>query len=163
VPRARSPLGVFHGRPHSTSRQPARLSDLFFFWKAVSLITLCREGPYWPEGRHRARERLSDRGPPQPRPRALGSRRYSEGLGLSVVGGANRGETLPRAGAAPRGGGGFPVGWPAAASPDWDRAGERRRVVLQEAKRPRAIGRGNCAIRRLLRINLNAAVASVSA
>jgi hypothetical protein len=26
-----------------------------FFWKAVSLITLCREGPYWPEGRHRAR------------------------------------------------------------------------------------------------------------
>ncbi len=26
-----------------------------FFWKAVSLITLCREGPFWPEGRHRAR------------------------------------------------------------------------------------------------------------
>ena len=28
----------------------------FFFWKAVLLITLCREGPFWPEGRHRARE-----------------------------------------------------------------------------------------------------------
>jgi hypothetical protein len=28
----------------------------FFFWKAVSLITLCREGPHWPEGRHRARD-----------------------------------------------------------------------------------------------------------
>jgi hypothetical protein len=28
------------------------------FWKAVSLVTLCREGPgpFWPEGRHRARE-----------------------------------------------------------------------------------------------------------
>ncbi len=30
----------------------------FFFWKAVSLITLCREGPYWPESRHRAREKF---------------------------------------------------------------------------------------------------------
>ncbi len=26
-----------------------------FFWEAVSLITLCREGPLWTEGRHRAR------------------------------------------------------------------------------------------------------------
>ncbi len=46
--------------------------------------------------------------PATARPGALGSRRYSEGLGLSVVGGANRGETLEsgprsRAGAAPRG------------------------------------------------------------
>jgi hypothetical protein len=59
------------------------------------------------------------------------------------------------------GGGPVPVGWPAAASLDWDRAGERRRAVLQEAKGPRATGRGYCAIRRPLRIN--AAVASVSA
>jgi hypothetical protein len=29
---------------------------MFFFWKVVSLITLCREGPFWPEGRHRARD-----------------------------------------------------------------------------------------------------------
>jgi hypothetical protein len=28
----------------------------FFFWKAVSLITLSREGPCWPRGRHKARE-----------------------------------------------------------------------------------------------------------
>ncbi len=55
--RARSPHGVFHGRP-SFDRQPARLSD---------------------------------RGPPQPAPELCGSRRYSEGLGLSVVGGATPG------------------------------------------------------------------------
>ncbi len=33
----------------------------FFFWKAASLITLCREGPYWPEGRYRAREKFKGR------------------------------------------------------------------------------------------------------
>ena len=40
--------------------------------------------------------RLSYRGPPQPAPELCGSRRCSEGPGLSVVGGANRGETLGR-------------------------------------------------------------------
>ena len=55
--RARSPHGVFHGRP-PFDRQPARLSD---------------------------------RGPPQPAPELCGSRRYSEGPGLSVVGGATPG------------------------------------------------------------------------
>ena len=55
--RARSPLGVFHGRP-PFDRQPARLSD---------------------------------HGPPQPAPELCGSRRYSEGPGLSVVGGATPG------------------------------------------------------------------------
>jgi hypothetical protein len=35
--------------------------DPLFFWKAVSLITLCREGPYWPRGRHRAREKFKGR------------------------------------------------------------------------------------------------------
>ncbi len=35
--------------------------------------------------------RLSYRGPPQPAPELCGSRRYSEGLGLSVVGGATPG------------------------------------------------------------------------
>jgi hypothetical protein len=34
-----------------------------YFWKAVSLIALCREGPYWPEGRHRAREKFKGRCP----------------------------------------------------------------------------------------------------
>jgi hypothetical protein len=57
VLRARSPHGVFHGRP-PFDRQPARLSD---------------------------------HGPPQPAPELCGSRRYSEGLGLSVVGGATTG------------------------------------------------------------------------
>ena len=55
--RARSPLGVFRGRP-PFDRQPARLSY---------------------------------RGPPQPAPEFCGSRRYSEGPGLSVVGGATPG------------------------------------------------------------------------
>ena len=54
---ARSPHGVFHGRP-PFDRQPARLSD---------------------------------HGPPQPAPELCGSRRYSEGPGLSVVGGATPG------------------------------------------------------------------------
>ena len=58
--RARSPLGVFRGRP-PFDRQPARLSD---------------------------------RGPPQPAPELCGSRRCLQGLGLSVVGGATREETL---------------------------------------------------------------------
>jgi hypothetical protein len=57
VLRARSPHGVFHGRP-PFDRQPARLSD---------------------------------HGPPQPAPELCGSRRYSEGPGLSVVGGATPG------------------------------------------------------------------------
>ena len=61
--RARSPLGVFRGRP-PFDRQPARLSD---------------------------------RGPPQPASELCGSRRCLQGLGLSVVGGANRGETLGKA------------------------------------------------------------------
>jgi hypothetical protein len=60
VLRARSPLGVFRGRP-PFDRQPARLSD---------------------------------RGPPQPAPELCGSRRCLQGLGLSVVGGAAREETL---------------------------------------------------------------------
>ena len=35
--------------------------------------------------------RLSDRGQPQPAPELCGLRRYSDGLGLSVVGGATPG------------------------------------------------------------------------
>jgi hypothetical protein len=34
---------------------------IFFFWKAVSLITLSREGPCWPGGRHKAREKFKGR------------------------------------------------------------------------------------------------------
>ncbi len=37
-----------------------------FFLKAVSLIALRREGPYWPEGRHRAREKFNHTGSPGP-------------------------------------------------------------------------------------------------
>ena len=46
-----------------TFRARARLSKVFFFffWKAVSLITLCREGPCWPRGRHKAREKFKGR------------------------------------------------------------------------------------------------------
>ena len=41
--------------------------------------------------------RLSARGPPPSAPELSGSRRCSKGLGWSVVGGANRGETLRKA------------------------------------------------------------------
>ena len=72
VPSARSPHGVFHGRPGAIRRPPARLSY---------------------------------RGPPQPAPELCGSRRCFEGPrpGLSVVGGANRGETSGKAARGSRG------------------------------------------------------------
>ena len=54
--------------------------------RCVPLSSLIRRQP----------ARLSYRGPPQPAPELCGSRRCSEGPGLSVVGGANRGETLGR-------------------------------------------------------------------
>jgi hypothetical protein len=41
----------------SDSQGDTNLKGLFF-WRAVSLVTLCREGPFWPEGRHRAREKF---------------------------------------------------------------------------------------------------------
>jgi hypothetical protein len=43
------------------TRTHIRPSSLPFFLKAASLITLCREGPFWPEGRHRAREKFKGR------------------------------------------------------------------------------------------------------
>ena len=36
--------------------QSAKPASMGRFWKAVALITLCREGPFWPEGLHRARD-----------------------------------------------------------------------------------------------------------
>ncbi len=47
-----------HGGDHGSRGQNLQCIHGVFFWKAVSLITLCREGPYWPEGRHRAREKF---------------------------------------------------------------------------------------------------------
>ena len=35
----------------------------FHFWKAVSIVALCREDPLWPGGRHRARETCTRLGP----------------------------------------------------------------------------------------------------
>ena len=67
VPSARSPHGVFHGRP-PFNRELRRLPA-----------------------------RLTYRGPPQPAPELCGSRRCSKGPGLSIVGGANRGETSGKA------------------------------------------------------------------
>ncbi len=42
------------------SRLALMVLGFMFFLKAVSLVTLCREGPFWPEGRHRAREKFEE-------------------------------------------------------------------------------------------------------
>ncbi len=65
--------GLVTGAGCPASRRPARPHEQTgvrhmqarrnLFGKAVSLITLCREGPYWPESRHRAREPRRNRSP----------------------------------------------------------------------------------------------------
>jgi hypothetical protein len=51
----RSPVDQVARAP---GRRPSLGSFFFFsFLKAVSLVTLCGEGPFWPEGRHKARRK----------------------------------------------------------------------------------------------------------
>ena len=87
--------------------QRTRINTVRWFSVCHCRFSWCRACPLWQRTLptrcvplssliRRQPARLSYRGPPQPAPELCGSRRYSEGPGLSVVGGANRGETLGR-------------------------------------------------------------------